>query len=289
MPESSPLVFQGVDFACRAKNYGDGCIIEKNNELHVAFQQTDGQRPDLMAVDCPFGTSAEFLDLLKGILPEKKPKDKSYATRMTERVMREMVKDDYSTPCLWDDTARKMYGRKHYFHTTTHIQPTVAMRIVPKCLHWLLEEYGKISGLSGQDFLEQLRKGNGNIIEAHPRMFLYSAIERLYHLTPKIVTREVLYNVADYKERAEKRRFVYGLLQTNQEWMGDFPRKLLPEEPPKELLDSNHAFDAFLSALTAWAHSKNETITWQEAGINGEFVIHEGHFLVLRSIRRQER
>jgi hypothetical protein len=64
--------------------------------------------------------------------------------------------------------------------------------------------------------------------------------------------------------------------------MGQTPRELLPVTPPEEVIESDHTFDAWLAALTAWAHEKNETLGWIEAGIDPAHVDAEGHILVLR-------
>jgi hypothetical protein len=57
----------------------------------------------------------------------------------------------------------------------------------------------------------------------------------------------------------------------------------MPEEAPEEILESDHAFDAFLCALTAWSHRQGMTIAWDQAepAISEEDVLHEGHILVL--------
>jgi hypothetical protein len=123
----------------------------------------------------------------------------------------------------------------------------------------------------------------GEIVEAHPRMFMYSAVEKQYRRCRASVTQEVLFNVAEYKNSPERRRFVYCFLQQNPGWMQPHSRKLMPEEPPKELLNSDHAFDAFLSALTAWSHQQGMTIRWDQTAprLSEDAVLHEGHILVL--------
>ncbi len=48
-----------------------------------------------------------------------------------------------------------------------------------------------------------------------------------------------------------------------------------------DLTDLDHSFDAFLCALTAWAHHYRQTMTWDMAGVPAEYVDVEGHILVL--------
>lgn len=287
-PNSVPQVtgseyYLGIDFACVKKNLGNCLLRDDGTNLHLDFTRAAPAEVVLTAVDCPLGTSSEFLDVLNGTLP-KKASDESLATRATERWLRQYVIENYETVSMWGQAARKLYGRPHYFHTTTHVQPTVAMRIVPKCLHWLLEQQARrFPAMSGLEILQEARKGAGNVVEAHPRMFLYSAVEKQYRRDRASVTQEVLFNVAEYKNTPERRRFVYCFLQRNAGWLQPHGRMLTPEEPPDEILESDHAFDAFLSALTAWAHQRGMTIRWDQTmpRLAEAAVLHEGHILVL--------
>lgn len=47
-------------------------------------------------------------------------------------------------------------------------------------------------------------------------------------------------------------------------------------------LEHDHAFDAFLCALTAMTHHFDLTQTWKEAGIEETVVDLEGHILLLK-------
>ena len=275
--------YLGIDFACIKKNLGNCLLRDDGASLSLDFSKADKRQVVCTAVDCPLGTSSEFLDVLNGKLPVN-TNDKSLATRASERWIRQHVSDNYETASMWNDAARKRYGRRWYFQETAHVQPTVAMRIVPKCLYWLLKEQGqRLPSKSGLEILQDARKGKGKVVEAHPRMYLYSAVEKQHQRNRACVTPEVLFNVAEYKNSPERRRFVYCFLQQNTEWLQPACRKLMPEEPPKEILDSDHAFDAFLSALTAWSHKQGMTIRWDQTtpSLPESAVLHEGHILVL--------
>jgi hypothetical protein len=286
--QGNPRYYLGIDFACQKKRFGKCVLSDDGETLLLDFQDSVEHNPTCIAVDCPFGTSCEFLDVLNGKIPVDAV-DESLATRATERWIREYVSTEYNTARMWNESARKVYGREHYFHTTTHVQPTIAMRIVPKCLYWLLTKEGeRCPSRSGLDILQDARRGTGRIIEAHPRMFLYSAIEKQCRRCRESVTREVLFNVAEYKNHEDQRRFVYCFLQQNVEWLHPRSRRLMPEEPPIEILRSDHAFDAFLSALLAWSHKQGMTIRWDQTTppLSEVAVVQEGHILVLRQTER---
>jgi hypothetical protein len=275
--------YLGIDFACIKKNEGNCLLRDDGTTLRLDFSKKEQRKIVCTAVDCPLGTASEFLDLLAGNVPAN-TSDESLATRATERWLRQHVSNNYKTASMWNETARKRYGRPWYFQETAHVQPTIAMRIVPKCLYWLLKKQGQqISSKSGLAILQEARKGTGKVIEAHPRMFLYSAVEKQHRLCPSSVTLKVLFHAAEYKNAKKHRRFVYHFLQQNTEWLQPCTRILMPKKPPKKILDSNHAFDAFLSALTAWSHLHRMTIRWDQTTprLSEDAVLQEGHILVL--------
>jgi hypothetical protein len=283
--------FLGIDFACIKRNLGNCLLRDDGASLFLDFSKSERRTVIITAVDCPLGTSSEFLEVLAGKLPSN-PKDGSLASRQTERWLRKHVSDNYVTAGMWDEGARNRYGRDHYFSKTAHVQPTVAMRIVPKCLHWLLpHQLQEFPSKSGPEILQTARKGIGGVVEAHPRMFLYSAIEKQQKLLPASVTLEVLFNVAEYKNGPEHRRFVYDFLQKHTDWLKPCSRILIPARPPDEILKSNHAFDAFLSALTAWSHRHAMTIRWDKTApsLTEAAVLQEGHILVLAQDARVNR
>ena len=288
MSNQKPTWFCGRDFACDKKKDVSCFLHDDGEKLHVALVKPPTVVVKLTAVDCPFGTSAEFLMVLKGRSP-KTLRDSSLATRATERWLREHV-GGYGSVQLWDAPARQQYPNVNYFTTTSHVQPTVGLRIVPKFLHWLLQQKDELyPDLDIVSFFQTMRQGEGVIVEAHPRMFLYSAIEKQYLSNNESVTKDIMYSVASYKSKKLKgqlgkdcRRKVYEFLRSNTDWLGKYNREL-PNELPDEFIKTDHYFDAFLSALTAWAHFNSLTIPWNKTYDKAikKSVLHEGHILVL--------
>jgi hypothetical protein len=225
--------------------------------------------------------------------------DPSLATRATERWLREHV-GGYQSVKLWDDIAKQAYPeRDYYFWKTSHVQPAVGLRMVPKFLHWLLQQKNKLypdldPKMCPLLFFQKMRQGEGVIVEAHPRMFLYSAIEKQYLSDKESVTREVMYKVASYKRKGplgkDCRQKVYEFLSSTTGWLGLYPRKL-QEDLPAEFFETDHYFDAFISALTAWAHYNSLTIPWNntENMVTEKSVLHEGHILVLSTDSKEEK
>lgn len=286
---STPLdVFEGLDFANHSEREGRAFLADDGTSLTVSFEPPAGTAAKRIGVDCPFGTSAEFVSLLSGVLPDS-IEDRTFQSRSTERWIRRVIGKEYQTCKLWDATARREYDR-NYFHPTTHVQPAVAMRIVPNCLAWIIRQIA--DGSSSNDFILMARRGEGRIVESHPRMFLYSMIERVHRCETGVVITSVLNSVAGYKNKERsshraRREAVYHFLREHTGWAANKPRRLEPERPDELLFVSDHAFDAWLSALTAWAHHNGECIRWDEAGISEKAVNIEGHILVLRQAERE--
>ena len=98
------------------------------------------------------------------------------------------------------------------------------------------------------------------------------------------ITEDVLRAVVQYKDKdkvshVDQRRATYALLQQHTKvWLGD---NYELAEAPDDLFTSDHAFDAWLSALTALAHSLDRTITWRDSKIPEKHVDVEGHILIL--------
>ena len=101
----------------------------------------------------------------------------------------------------------------------------------------------------------------------------------------KALNRDVLNSVAGYKNTGKtshhaRREHVYRLLREHTGWTGDQARRLEPKHPEDLLFVSDHAFDAWLSALTVWVHRHGEFITWKDANIPKEAADIEGHILI---------
>lgn len=76
------------------------------------------------------------------------------------------------------------------------------------------------------------------------------------------------------------------LFGANTKWMSNQVRDIQPATLPDELKVNHHRFDAFLCALTAWAHHHGECVGWESAEIEPGIVDIEGHILVLRQTER---
>jgi hypothetical protein len=283
------VIYEGIDFASVEANLGHCYVSDDGQALNVLFAvQHETGAIRRRAIDCPLGVSHGLTQLVQGHLPPDVGND-GYKTRETERWLRGHAAA-FHTNQLWlnrSDTEREQYPRPSYFNGGAHVQSAAALQIVPACIAWLLQQIAPNATQNQRlSAAKDARRGEGAIVEAHPRIFLYSAIERLYRSDSAAVTIETLNVVAGYKERGAeavgRHRTIYELLQTNQAWMGQAPRKLLPAAPPEQLVQSDHSFDAWLAALTAWAHENDETLGWMSAGIEPEHVDVEGHILVLR-------
>lgn len=286
-PSQGSGIYEGLDFANHELREGRAFLVDDGTNLTVSFERPDVRSIKRIGVDCPFGTSAEFYSLLSGILPSTS-EDRTFQSRSTERWVRRVIGKEYRSCKLWDASARREFDRDNYFHPTTHVQPAVAMRIVPNCLAWLIRQIE--DGISPTDFVLSARQADGLIVEAHPRMFLYSMIERIHRANAGVMTARVMNSIAGYKNKGkvsnrERREDVYHFLRNHTEWTGKNIRRLQPEHPNELLFASDHAFDAWLSALTAWAHHHQECIRWDEAGISPEAVKIEGHILILRQVQ----
>lgn len=283
-------LYAGIDFANREQRTGRCFVWDDGATLTVTLRQPPQVSVRATGVDCPFGTSAEFYWLLSGTIPQM-PADGSCESRATERWARRVIGQEYQTPRLWDATARKEYQRNSYFHPTSHIQPSVGLRIVPSCLYWLAS-HPELSGDPSAK-LKMARRGEGAVVEAHPRLFLYSMVERIHRAEPGVVTPAVLSRVAEYKDKKsnshrKQREEMYDFLRSHPSWCGAACRRLEPKTPEPEILDTDHAFDAWLSALTAWATRQGQTIRWQDAcqpGLDESRVEIEGHILILDHAR----
>lgn len=277
-------VYEGIDFANKEENIERCYVTDDGQQLTTTFTRPDQYPIVRTAVDCPLGTTAGFLGLLQGELP---PDDgNGFQVRRTEIWLRDTLWN-YQTNQRWrdrNDAEREQFPRANYFHPTQHVQPTLGLRMVPACIHWLAENLAP-DGTTEERLaaLADARRGEASIVEAHPRPFLYSAVERIWQHQHAIVTIPILNHVAGKKEPGSRGE-VYNLLRDNGCWMGAVQRALLPEQPPQELLATeDHAFDAWLCALTAWCHDNGETIEWTHVpDLTQEIVDIEGHILVLR-------
>jgi hypothetical protein len=272
--------YEGIDFANRDDRVGRCFLRVDDSDKTVTPALSAEPRDPIagLAVDCPFGTTEAFETLLKGERCEGCEWDAGFKTRATENWLRNHLWD-YQSNRFWRTLPSPI--PQLYVNKTGHIQSTVGMVIVPAFLHWLLA--------TRELSLEQLRSvrlGHGNICEAHPRTFLYSIVERVFRKVglDSLDWREILSNVVTYKDskagsHSIQRQYTYGHLREHSDnWLWDGYR-LGPA--PDQLFLSDHLFDAWLTALTAFAHASQQTIDWEAAGLKQETVEVEGHILVL--------
>lgn len=282
MPERT---YEGIDLANGIANVGRYFLRDDGQSLSLSLD-APAQEITKSAIDCPFGTTRGFASLLVGEWPDQVPVD-GFKSRQTEVRLRELI-GRYQIVQRWrnrTDDERRLYPREAFYNGGGHIQPTLAMRIVPECLWYLVNRYGQgIEVAERRRRLVEARQGTGLWIEAHPRMYLYSALERLYRHRQASVSLNMLFTAARYKDARENRAALYNLLREETAWMGPSTREILPVAIPDELAESDHVFDGFLCALTAWSHSQGQCLAWQEVEIPAADVEIEGHILVLRQV-----
>ena len=93
-------------------------------------------------------------------------------------------------------------------------------------------------------------------------------------------------NLVRYKSRKhgmQARRNIFGLLCNQTAWMGKSARTLTLASgvAVDDLVRSDHDFDAWLCALTAWSHDCGETRTWSNVPLKKSDVDIEGHIAIL--------
>jgi len=301
MTTSSSLSYLGIDFANIEKNVGNCLIDDDGQTLSARFTDKVPHVSEvrLTAIDCPLGTSQGFEMGLRGELSDVS--EDGWKTRLTERTLRSVV-EAYATNQAWKTAkgqlrtkaARAQYSGP-YFHPTSHIQPSVGMVIVPA----LLQFVGRQLCPDGKpdrrlEAIREARAGNGPIVEAHPRLFLYSLLERTQQ-SGQPIPLETLRAAARYKVKDSEeglgdlttgsscRRHLLDFILRHPEWTGIACKRTISVDGALEkLIEDDHAFDAWLSALTAWAHARQETLTWAALRMPEDVSRAEGHILVLR-------
>ena len=95
-------------------------------------------------------------------------------------------------------------------------------------------------------------------------------------------------NVVRYKGKKSvshllERTRVYDFLQKySSAWLWDGFTLADAEDRP---LQTDHTFDAFLAAMTAFAFACNQVISFTDAGISGDTVSIEGHIAILSQLK----
>lgn len=280
--------YRGIDFANCEETCAQCDLMDDGRRLIAHMGSGSAQRIRRIAIDSPFGTTIGFERLLKGLQCADVSND-GFKSRFTERYVRTRMSASHSNN-LWLSRSkrdRSRFRRKSFFNKTAHVQSTVRLAIVPACICRLGEELCPAGTQSARlRQLQAARRGEALIIEAHPRMFLYSAVERIARAAGTIDCR-LLDAVAGYRDKGNRgrsrRTVVYELLTKNTTWMNDSHRRIGIEGSLSDLVDSHHDFDAWLCALTAWAHHHGETLTWSGVPeLRRHIVELEGHILILK-------
>jgi len=199
-------IYEGIDFANKEDNIGRCYLVDDGRTLRLRPDASKIEHVKRVAVDCPFGTSFGFQQLLSGNRPADAGGD-GFKTRETERWLRTHVRN-YAINQRWlgrSELEREEFPRASFFNGGSHVQPTLGLQIVPACVAWLMEQL--LPDGDPTDRYRALcaaRKGESSIVEAHPRPFLYSVIERLWHTQPGLLTLAMLDAVASYKDSRGK-------------------------------------------------------------------------------------
>lgn len=278
--------FHGIDFANKKKNVGHCWLVDDGATLTASFIHRGDFEATRTAIDCPFGTTVAVERLLRGEIAKNRKPD-VFKSRHTERLMREVI-SNYQVNLDWKNRSideRKQFPRASFFNGGSHVQPTVGLVIVPECLAWLQDRVGD-GREERREELRRARLGTGRVVESHPRLFLYSAIEKVRRVKGRPLSVASMDDIAGYKgvgsEARARRQRVYEILCLESAWMGEKARKLVVEDL-SALIDTDHAFDAWLSALTAWAHENELTWTWRDSRrLTRAEVEIEGHILILK-------
>lgn len=281
--------YLGIDFANREANHGRCWLLDDGQQLVASFSKPEAD-PSCTGVDCPFGTTAGFESLLRGEKPAGDPAKDGFKSRATELLMRSHVRS-FATNTAWKALAadqRDDGSSRDFFNAGSHVQSTLGMVIVPACINWLTDELASEGSAAVRlAAVRRARLGCAPIIEAHPRLYLYSALERIWGGGAAHFNVAVLGTIAAYKRKGapgeEGRKQALELLRTWPDWQPTTARRRVVTESEELLLASDHAFDAWLCALTAWSHAHGDTWTWSHAGLPEDLVEVEGHILILQT------
>lgn len=287
-------LFQGIDLAKTTKNIGYCIIADDGNTLTVHAIGDEANVPikyiTRLAIDCHFGYPIDIIKLLNGTLPSiEAQKSKQFALwRKTEDWFADTQFPRYSTKSVWDSRIKHQSEELSgsYFNKGCHIVPATGMHVIPRCLALIMGACdGDVLGTEGISQLRAAHRGESNIVESHPRLFMYSLLERIH--VQNSLSAIQLGNAAKYKQRkstkVRNRKRRESIVHLLVKYCDKAISRTLNVPDVMLLSDSDHHFDAFLSAMTAWSHHHNLTTTWQEAKIPSDVVDQEGHISILRT------
>lgn len=290
--------FLGLDFAnvqhanakCLLKDEAGEITLCPNSD--VPTREREIAR---FALDAPFGLTKPMLELLQGTNYEGDAD--RLRLRETDRRVGALVKKMRIA-----DRKQTKLGGHPLFNSGSHIHPPMAFQTLPNALREVL----RLERFSSPDsqtssLLVESRLGLGRVVEAHPRLFLYSLLERLGGKY-KTTTEEgrILASARDYgpavrrkteageefearrKQRCPNRKqLVKEICESSSSWMGAAHREFSGDF--SRVAETDHVFDAFLCALTAFMHHAGETLLWSDLKIDRSTVEIEGHMIILRA------
>jgi|GEM_PF-2610226 len=223
----------------------------------------------MTAVDSPLGTCMDFASVLIGKLPDCMS-DPKLKERETENFWRKRLLA----------IAKKHPHTPGYFDQNSHLKSSGGLEIVPEAIYCLLKTLGAAD-------LAKSRVGasDAKFIEAAPRVFLYSIIERIRQFEEsegRSIEHHVTDAVKNYKKDHSYRVVVLDFVLTHfTSWSGGTEREMRLALDKQELVKDNHLFDAWLCALTAWAFAQGLTLEAREMGTERERLEIEGHIIAL--------
>lgn len=269
-------VYRGIDYADDSTKYGDCSVEDDGTTLRV--NPASQAAPKRIGIDAPMGLPRGYVALLTGELPH----DGSLTFRATDLRLQALVA---ALPVV------SRYGVEvpKLFNRTGHVRSPAALQIVPGAMKEALEcVSASTDSTERRRQLVEIRLGTAVVVEAHPRLFLYSMLQ----CCDQAVTKPLMTAARDYKDvtrkvegaghrerRPNNRRLLRDHLCEHTEWC----KRQREVEADDSVLSTDHAFDAWLSALTAWSHDNGHTLTWNDAGLERETVEVEGHILILRT------
>lgn len=225
----------------------------------------------MFAVDSPLGTNRDFADLLRGEIPEQLS-DRKLKERATERFWRKRLLD----------IARHHPETTRYFDQNSHLKSSVGLEIVPEAIYCVQKAFGK-RGLRDA----RIGSPDARMIEAAPRVFLYTIIERIRRSETqkgRAIDPRITESVKQYKskEGSDRGLILDFVLEHFRSWSGGINREFRFAVDKEKLIADNHLFDAWLAAMTAWAFCQKQTLNAKDAGLTGTRLELEGHIVALR-------
>lgn len=225
----------------------------------------------MSAIDSPLGTCMDFATVLRGEIPTQLI-DNKLKERATERFWRNRL----------IEIAKNYPETIRFFDQSSHLKSSAGLEIVPEAIYCLLKTLGN-------DGLMKARLGStdAKVIEAAPRVFLYSMIERIRQFElnhGRAIDQGLIRAVKQYKSKEDSERglILDFLLEHFTSWSGGVNRQFQFAVDKQKLVADNHLFDAWLTAMTAWSFCHKQTLSSEDAGLDSHRTEAEGHIIALQ-------